>query len=114
MNSPPNTPENKPSSLNRRHVLIGVAGGAAVAGVGLSGWRSQAGRLPAAVEQLSAPGLADAMTDFLVDVCERSQEEQESSEDGGLAEAFDYVVENSTSDTQRQKAEEQKSLIPLR
>ena len=52
MNSPPNTPENKPSSLNRRHVLIGVAGGAAVAGVGLSGWRSQAGRLPAAVEQL--------------------------------------------------------------
>ena len=52
MNSSPNLPNHVSSAPNRRHVLIGVAGGAVVAGVGLSWWRSRAGRLPGAVEQL--------------------------------------------------------------
>jgi thiol-disulfide isomerase/thioredoxin len=49
MESPLHSPS---SGLKRRHLLMGVAGAAVVAGVGLSWWRSAAGRLPPAVEQL--------------------------------------------------------------
>ena len=47
--NPPSTPSSGP---NRRHWMVGVAGAAVVAGGGLSWWRSAAGRLPPAVEQL--------------------------------------------------------------
>lgn len=52
MNSPQNTTFNPPSGPKRRHWVIGVAGGAVVAGAGLSWWRSSANRLAPAVEQL--------------------------------------------------------------
>jgi thiol-disulfide isomerase/thioredoxin len=52
MNSSPISANHRSSALNRRHVLIGVASGGVIAGVGLSWWRSHARRLPAPVEQL--------------------------------------------------------------
>jgi thiol-disulfide isomerase/thioredoxin len=52
MKSPQNTAFNPPSGPKRRHWVIGVAGGAVVAGAGLSWWRSSANRLAPAVEQL--------------------------------------------------------------
>ena len=52
MNPVQNTPSIPSSGPNRRLWVLGVAGAAAVAGVGLSWWRSRANRLPGAVEQL--------------------------------------------------------------
>jgi thiol-disulfide isomerase/thioredoxin len=52
MNSSSKTHIPASTSPNRRHWLVGVAGAAAVAGVGLSWWRSAGGRLPPATEQL--------------------------------------------------------------
>jgi thiol-disulfide isomerase/thioredoxin len=52
MKPPQNTTFNPPSGPKRRHWVIGVAGGAVVAGAGLSWWRSSANRLAPAVEQL--------------------------------------------------------------
>ena len=52
MNDPLNPEISASSAPNRRHWMVGVAGAAVVAGVGLSWWRSAGGRLPPATEQL--------------------------------------------------------------
>ncbi|GEM06091.1 hypothetical protein Rt10032_c01g0108 [Rhodotorula toruloides] len=52
-----------------------------------SGWQL----LRAILDSVKTPGLADAMTDFLVSLCEKSQEKQAVSYDGGLAAAFGHV-----------------------
>jgi thiol-disulfide isomerase/thioredoxin len=52
MNAPSNLEMSASSAPNRRHLMVGLAGAAVVAGAGLSWWRSAGSRLPPATEQL--------------------------------------------------------------
>jgi len=52
MNAAQNTSMDGSSGPKRRHWVMGVAGGAVLAGMALSWWRSQASRLSPAAEQL--------------------------------------------------------------